>query len=74
MRRIALVLATVVGVGLGMAGTAAQAHDYRYDGWRGDYWRAHEWREHEWREHHDWRAHAFEQRVLPRIIYGLFAH
>ena len=70
MRRIALVLATVATLGLGMAGTAAQAHDY----WRGgDYGRTHEWREHEWRQHRDWRTHAFERHVLPQIIYGMFA-
>ena len=70
MRRIALVLATVVVIGLGMASTGAQAHE----GWRGDYgWRAHEWREHEWREHRDWRDRAFERRVLPGIIFGMFA-
>jgi hypothetical protein len=69
MRRIALVLATVVTLGLGMASTAAQANEYG----RSDYSRAHEWRAHEWRDHHDWRHHDFDRRVLPRIVYGMFA-
>ncbi|MBV8492345.1 MAG: hypothetical protein JO162_02575 [Alphaproteobacteria bacterium] len=69
MRRIALVLATVATLGFGMAGTAAQAHDYG----RGDYSRTQEWHEHGGREHRDWRAHGFERHVLPHFIYGMFA-
>jgi len=69
MRRIALALAAVGMItAIGMASVPAQAHE-----WGGRDWRQHEWRAEEWREHHDWRAHAFERHVLPRIISGFFA-
>ena len=44
MRRLAMVLATVGLVAVGMAATPARAHD----GW----WGYPEWRENGWREHH----------------------
>jgi len=68
MRRMALALATIGVMALGMAGTAAQAHDYG----RG-YHVAHQQVSHgqQWRGHHDWRAAGFDRRPLPRIIFQL---
>ena len=79
MRRIALVLATLGVIAVGMAGTPAQAHEGWWGGhqWREQTWREHQWREQAWREHqwreHQWRKHHFAQEVLPQIIMGLLS-
>ena len=57
MRRVAIVLATVGLIAVGMAATTARA----YDGWRGyPEWRENGWREHEWRER-EWRRHWWRE-------------
>ena len=56
MRRVAMVLATVGLIAVGMAATPARAHDgwWGYPESRENGWREHEWRQREWR-HHWWR-------------------
>lgn len=54
MRRVAMVLATIGLVAVGMAVIPARANDgwWGYPEWRENGWREHEWRRHWWREHH----------------------
>ena len=58
MRRVAMILATVGLIAVGMAATPARAHDglWGYPEWRENGWREQEWRQREWR-HHWWREH-----------------
>ena len=58
MRRVAMVLATVSLIAVGMTATPARAHDvwWGYPEWRENGWREQEWRQREWR-HHWWREH-----------------
>jgi hypothetical protein len=62
MRRVAMVLATVGLIAVGMATTPARAHDgwWGYPEWREHAWREREWREREWRRHW-WREHHYRQ-------------
>jgi hypothetical protein len=62
MRRVALVLATVGLIAVGMAATEAQAHDgwWGYPEWREHASWEHEWREREWRRHW-WYQHHYWQ-------------
>jgi hypothetical protein len=64
MRRIALALAMVGFIGLGMAGTAAQAHDYGRV-YHPAYTQV-------WHGRHDWRVASRDHRFLPRVFFEMF--
>jgi hypothetical protein len=75
MRRIMMALAAAGVIVVGLAGSAAQAHDYR---WNSYGWQRHEWREQAWRRYerdrHDERMAAIIGGSVSRLMWTLSHH